>query len=113
MISYSEFDEKIISNILNVRHHEDANTVLLADNSLNHDMNAMIGWIRRSCPNMEEYYNMDFSEAVHALVYKDHKDICDMAMQARKASLYFARMADILQSSNKWYFTEKEKENAE
>ena len=39
MISYADFDQKIIDKILNIRHHEDANTVLLADHSLNHDIN--------------------------------------------------------------------------
>ena len=112
MISYTDFDQKIIDKILNIRHHEDANTVLLADHSLNHDINLMCDYIR-NLPNMEEYFNLDFSNAVDEQVYKEPgwKECCDMAEQARKVSLYFARMADLLQSCHKWYFSELEKEN--
>lgn len=86
----------------NFRGHKDSILALLADPSLNHDMNAMIGKWRRSneqIKNFEECFTLDFSDKVSDATYHDPN--CEyiskykLAYKARMASIYFAKLADV------------------
>lgn len=86
----------------NFRGHKDSILALLADPSLNHDMNKMIGTWRRSneqIKNFEECFNLDFSDKVSDATYHDpncdHISKYKLAYKARIASIYFAKLADV------------------
>lgn len=86
----------------NFRGHKDSILALLADPSLNHDMNKMIGTWRRSneqIKNFEECFTLDFSDKISDAAYHDPN--CEyiskykLAYKARMASIYFAKLADV------------------
>lgn len=86
----------------NFRGHKDSILALLADPSLNHDMNAMIGSWRRAnekTENFEECFNLDFSDKVSNATYHDpnceHISKYKLAYKARMVSIYFAKLADV------------------
>lgn len=86
----------------NFRGHKDSILALLADPSLNHDMNKMIGTWRRSneqIKNFEECFNLDFSDKVSDATYHDPNVDgilkYKLAYKARSVAMYFAKLADV------------------
>lgn len=85
----------------NFRGHKDSILALLADPSLNHDMNKMIGSWRRANEqkeSFEECFTLNFSDKVSNATYHDpnceHISKYLLAYKARMVSMYFAKLAD-------------------
>jgi len=92
----------VVDAFTNFRGHKDSILALLADPSLNHDMNALIGSWRRDNEKtkyFKDVFNLDFSDKVSEEVYHDpnvdHISKYQLAYKARCVAMYFAKLADV------------------
>ena len=93
---------EVVNAFTDFRGHKDSILALLADPSLNHDMNALIGSWRRNNEKQQYFndvFNLDFSDKVIEEAYHDpnvdHISKYQLAYKARCVAMYFAKLADV------------------